>query len=158
MSKEFVEVLRFGSGHALALCGKFLDICPEEIWRKKAGGWPVGQQFYHMFKAASMFLASLGAADISHPDPKAGDLMADRDYCPSKEDAKKLYENVAAAITDIVNSFTDTDLLKNNADFSRKLGKDVNNAETLNLMTAHLLYHLGSCDAALRNEGLEGAF
>lgn len=105
-----------------------------------------------------MFLGAFGESGIENPDAKAGKLMEDRDYCPSRADAKKFMDNVAEGMGRLLEKLTDVELLKNNPGFSQKLGKEVNNAECLNLMVAHMLYHLGSCDAALRNEGLEGAF
>lgn len=158
MSDAFVKVLRFGSAHALQLCDKFWTICPEEVWRKEAGGWPVGQQFYHLLMASSMFLSTFGVEGIENPDPKAGQLGEDREYCPSKEDAKRFFNSVSIGLNKLLDRLTDAVLLENNLAFSQRLGKEVNNAECLNLMCAHMLYHLGSCDAALRNEGLEGAF
>ena len=158
MPTAFVDVLRFGSGHALQLCDKFWVICPERIWQKKAGGWPVGQQFYHILFATSMFLAGMGESGIENPDPKGGQLGEARDYCPSKDTAKRFFNNISLGIDKLLNRLDDAELLKNNPGFSQRLGKEVNNAECLNLMVAHMLYHLGSCDAALRDEGLEGAF
>lgn len=158
MSQDFVKVLRFGVGHALGLFDKFWTICPEDIWRKRDGGWPVGQQYYHILLASSMFLAGMGESGIENPDPKGGQLGEDRDYCPSKDEAKKFFDNVSLGINKLLDSLDDEKLLQNNPRFSQMLGKEVNNAECLNLMVAHMLYHLGSCDAALRNEGLEGAF
>lgn len=158
MSKAFVDVLRFGSGHALQLCNKFLEICPEDIWRQKDGGWPVGQQFYHLLLASGKFLAGMGESGVENPDPKGGQLSDDRTYCPSKDAARKFFNNISLGINKLLDRLDDEELLQKNQQFSQMLGKEVNNAECLNLMVAHMLYHLGSCDAALRNAGLEGAF
>lgn len=158
MSKAFVEVARFGTDRAIQFFDKFWVICPENIWRKKAGGWPVGQQFYHSLWATSMFIFSMGGEKIDNPDPQAGQLGEDRDYCPSKEDAKKFFNGISLAINQLLDKLDDEDLLKNNPGLSKMLGQDVNNAECFNMMVSHMLYHLGSCDAALRNEGLEGAW
>lgn len=158
MSKAFVDVARFGADRAMGLCDKFWVICPESVWTKRSGGWPVGRQFYHLCQAAGLFIAGLGGEKAESANPKAGDLGEDRDYCPSKEEAKELFNSVSQALNKLLDSLNDEDLLKNNPAFSQRLGKEVNNAECLNLMVSHMLYHLGSCDAALRGAGLEGAW
>lgn len=158
MTKEFVAVLRFGSTNAMALIDKFWNICPENIWHKRAGGWPVGQQFYHLLSSSIFFLDSVKPEPVANPDPKGGHLKDDRDYCPSKADARKLYDSFAVALNNVLEALNDADLLKKNEGVSKMFGRDINNAQVLNLMVSHMLYHLGSCDAALRNEGLVGAF
>lgn len=158
MAQVFVPTIKFGLDHALKLYGKFLDICPEAIWQKKFGGWLVSQQYYHALAASGAFLSSITGKTLADPCPGTGDLRQPNLPAPSMENARTLLATVEGTVAGLFKDIDDETLLSRNDRLSLLLESDVNNAECLELLASHLLYHLGSCDAALREDGREGAF
>lgn len=158
MANEFVSEFQAGLNFAFGLSEKFLAICPDDVWQKKYGGWPVSQQFYHAVQVANFFAASLGGDAITDPCPEAGDLSKKEGPQVNKAQAGEFLANVKTMVSKMTASLQDADLLKKNEKASQLLGRPTSNAAVLELMATHTLYHLGSCDAALREQGLEGAF
>lgn len=158
MSQEYVKGYQEGMFFAFGHYEKFLEICGYDAWKEKAGGWTLAQQFYHGLVAANMLLASLTGKPAPNPNPEAGQILDKPDVLPSKEQAAEFFANIRIAAQSMFESLQDETLLKKNEGVSQKFGRDVTNAVVLELIPAHLLYHLGSCDAALRNRNLPGAW
>lgn len=57
-----------------------------------------------------------------------------------------------------LSSLNDEQLTQKDAALSEAMGDEITYAAVLSMMSAHTLYHLGSCDAALRQHGLKGVF
>lgn len=158
MPDAFVNIFRAGNDRAFALYEKFLAICSDDLWNKKAGGWPLCNQYYHGLDATAHMIAAISGAMIADPCPGAGDLLKNEGVKPSKGQAAQYLQNIRQALASVYEKMTDAELLENNAPLSKMLGSDIANAGVLELMAMHMLYHLGSCDAALRDAGQEGAF
>lgn len=158
MSDQFVNIFSAGNGRALALYEKFLAICPADLWTKKAGGWPLCQQYYHGLNATAHMAGAITGDMIADPCPGAGDLLKDTGVLPTKEQAAQYLQNIRQTLAQLYEKLNDAALLEKNAPLSKMLGADITNAGVLELMAMHMLYHLGSCDAALRDAGQEGAF
>lgn len=158
MPDGFCNIFQAGNDRALSLYEKFLAICSSDLWTKKAGGWPLCNQYYHGLNATAHMIGALTGEIIEDPCPEAGDLLKPADIKPTKEQAARYLQNIRVALARAYEKMTDSLLLENNAPLSKMLGSDVTNAGVLELMAMHMLYHLGSCDAALRDAGQEGAF
>ncbi len=65
---------------------------------------------------------------------------------------------VKARVDNWIAGLEDADLARTNAVLSAKLGRETSYAATLVMLASHTDYHIGSCDAALRNHGLPGVF
>lgn len=158
MSANFVAQYQNGIDFALMHCKKFLAICNDEVWKEKNGGWPVGLQYYHALGATGMLLGSITNKKIENPVPEGGNLAGGDQVIASKEQAAQFLANIQAAVDNLSTSLTDAELLEKNEMVSKVLGRDATNAAVLELIAIHMVYHLGSCDAALRNHGLEGSW
>lgn len=158
MSAEFVSKLKSGLDFAFALSEKFLSICPDDVWQKKFGGWPVSRQFYHAIDVTGFFTTAISAEVPANPCPGGGELANDGGPLATREQAGEFLGSVRAAVDKMAAGLVDADLLRKNESASQMFGRDFSNAEVIQIMGAHVLYHLGSCDAALREQGLEGAF
>lgn len=157
--KGFVHEHVSGLNFAFLLYGKFLDICPDEVWQEKFGGWAVGRQLYHGLSAGAHFLGSLGGAGaVADPCPACGDLSLADGPVPTRADTQALMRDIQAAVEKLAGELDDAQLLAKNEAASRMLGRETSNGAVLGLMASHMLYHLGACDAALRQRGLQGAF
>lgn len=158
MANEFVKCYQEGMFFALMHYEKFLELCEDDVWKEKAGGWTVAQQYYHGLNATNMLMSSLTGKTAPNPNPEAGQILDKPDVLPTKEQAAAFLANIRVAAKAMFESLTDETLPQKNKDVSAKFGRDVQNAVVLELIPSHLLYHLGSCDAALRNKNLPGAW
>lgn len=159
MSRNIVLGLQIPLNHALGLVNKFIEVCPDEIWTEKKGGWPVWQQIYHALATFDLFIAPperdfpapLADADVRGLRKVSGILIP-----------KAAVQTIAAAVKSRVDSFvkglTNSDLPKLNDHLFAQLKMELNLAGTLSSLAGHTYYHLGSGDAALRDHQRPGVF
>lgn len=161
MSHTIVSALKAPIDQSFGMLRQYIDICPENIWVEISGGWPVWQQVYHAINAVAFFTT---AADA----PETESLIEDK-YCglqecaPSpiaitREDMKAALAQALQDIDALVAGLDDNDLTERNEGVYQRIGMEMTMAGTLVLLASHTLYHLGSCDAALRNHGIPGVF
>lgn len=158
MGDDFVKCYQEGLFFAFMHYEKFLELCDYDSWKEKAGGWTLAQQYYHGLNATNMFIDSITGKPAPNPNPEAGQILSNPDVLPTKEQAAAFLANIRIAAKAMFENLKDETLLQKNQPVSEKFGRDVQNAVVLELMPSHLLYHLGSCDAALRNKNLPGAW
>ena len=159
MSRETVKALQAPFETSHGLLRRFIEVCPAEIWEKKFGGWPVWQQVYHALGAIDFFtiganlpetpgLAAPGVGHLSEQGSSPIPQAAMQEYAAKMEDKARAF----------FDKLSDADLPQVNRPISEAMGREATYAGTLGLIAGHALYHLGSCDAALRESGLEGVF
>lgn len=159
MSRVITESLAGGVQHAFALSNKFVDICPEEIWGKTFGRWPVWQQLFHAHTVIDFFLRPADAAPEAPLFPDGvGELKITMDDVPAKLIVKDYFARMQKRVTDYMADLDDVKLTLKHEGVSARFGRDVTHAALVALIASHLMYHLGSCDAALREAGLSGVF
>ena len=159
MTKILVASLEGGIRHAFGLSDDFLKHCPDAVWGKKFGGWPVWQQFFHAFSALDFFLR--GATDESEAPlfaPGVSELKHSLPTPPAKAQIKDYVEKAQTRTLRYVAGLDDAALAEKNEGLSARMGRDMTHAATLALIASHTMYHLGACDAALREQGLPGVF
>lgn len=160
MSREIVEALKGAIDNSFDMVAKYIDICPDEIWAETNGGWPVWQQIYHLLGAVDFFV---DAAD-AEPQPglisaECGGLRAVSQDAPiDKATMKKVWQNAKAKADAFAEALTDADLTKQNEGVLARANWPISLAATLSMLSSHTQYHLGSCDNALRDHGMEGVF
>lgn len=159
MSRVIVDNQRGSFDFVFSLTLQFIDVCPGAIWGKKFGGWPVWQQVYHALNGVGFFIAAPGAelADAL-TTPEVASLNAQGDKPVTKAAMKKFAAQVKAAADGYMSALTDADMLTKAEGASLRMKRDTLHATVMALMIGHLLYHLGSCDAALRENGMKGVF
>lgn len=162
MSRSIVVPLQGSFEHSFSLLLKFIEVCPEDVWQKKFGGWPVWQHVYHALATMDFFVIGLEEEHIKGLfAPEAGNV-GNFEHTPDKAPSKAAMQEFAALVktkTDAyINGLLDTDLSGKNEGFSTRINMDMTHASTLSILSGHILYHLGSCDAALRERGLKGVF
>lgn len=161
MSHAIVSALKAPIDQSFGMLSQYIDVCPENIWVETSGGWPVWQQVYHAVNAVAFFTT---AAD-AEPAPS---LVEDK-YCGlqecapptiaiTREDMKAALAQSLQDIEALVAGLDDNDLTERNEGVYQRIGMEMTMAGTLVLLASHTLYHLGSCDAALRNHGIPGVF
>ena len=161
MSHTIVTALKEPINQSFGMISQYIDVCPENIWVEKSGGWPVWQQIYHLITAVAFF--------TSAPDVQPAKTLVEEKYCglraaaPSevvitREEMKVALTQALQDIDALVANLEDSDLTSRNEGVYTRIGMEFTMAGTLVLLASHTQYHLGSCDAALRNHGLPGVF
>lgn len=159
MSKAIVQSLEGGVLYSFSLVNEFIKVCPDNIWEQPFGRWPVWQQLYHAFSAVDFFLRDKDAPESDKPVPEPiGNLAEVADKAPAKQIIKDFIEKAQKEAAEYMAGLDDAALAAKNEGLSARMGRDVSHAGTVALLASHTMYHLGSCDAALRQNGLPGVF
>lgn len=159
MSREIVEALKGPIDQSFNFLARFIDTCPDNIWAEKNGGWPVWQQIYHSLGAVDFFVNASGE-EGSPPLISADEagLRKVSETTIGQAEIKSAWQAAKEKVDKYVAGLTDADLTKRNDGLYERAKMEMSHAATLSLLGAHGLYHLGGCDAALRNHGLPGVF
>lgn len=145
--------------HAFGLTTEFVKVCPDSLWGRTFGGWPVWQQLFHAFASVDFFLRAAGAAEEDPLfQPGVAELKESPKEAPAKTVIKEFMDKVQSRVLAYAASLDDAALEQKNEGLSARMGRDVTHAGTLALIASHTMYHLGSCDAALRENGQPGVF
>lgn len=159
MSRAIVENQRGSFDFAFSLMMQFIDVCPDTVWNKKFGGWPIWQQVYHALSAVDFFIAAPGAEPVAGlTSPEVGSLSVQGDRPVAKDAMRQFAAQVKAAADGYMSALTDADMLTQAEGATLRMKRETLHATVMALMIGHLLYHLGSCDAALRENNLKGVF
>jgi hypothetical protein len=161
MANPIKDSLAASVAHALGLLDEFLKLCPEDIWAQRFGGWRIWRQFFHPFSAVDFFLRDENAAETPSPfGADAGNLRVKDSSAPTpnKEKMREYMEAAQKRVNDYLAALDDAALGQINKGISARMGREMSHAATIALLVGHTMYHLGSCDAALRESGRPGVF
>jgi len=161
MANPIKDSLTAFVARVFGLMDEFLKLCPEEIWAQRFGGWPVWRQFFHAFSSTDFFLRDKDAAERPSPfGSDAGNLRVKDSSAPtpSKEKMREYMEDTQKRVNDYLAVLDDVALGQINKGLSARFGQEYTHAVTITLLAGHIMYHLGSCDAALRESGRPGVF
>lgn len=159
MSKVITQSLSDNIMHAFTLVNEFLKVCPEAVWGKTFGGWPVWQQLFHAFAFVDVFLRAADAEpELPLFEPGVAELKDSPLEPPAKLLIKEYIEKAQERVRLYAANLDDASLAGKNEGLGLRFGRDMTHAATLALIASHTMYHLGGCDAALREEGLPGVF
>ncbi|MCL1986300.1 MAG: DinB family protein [Betaproteobacteria bacterium] len=164
MSQSIIAGQRAAFEQAYGLLVQFIEVCPEDIWAKKFGGWPVWQHLYHALNSCQFW----GLQDGETPEQglyphEVGRLQTTPDAAPSKKAVLEYAARMKAKADAYLDGLQDTDLPDINQGLTARMkalgiAREFSHSQTLVMLSGHILYHLGSCDAALREHGLKGVF
>ena len=160
MSKDIINALQGPYNHAYALLAQFMDTCPENIWEETNGGWPVWQQVAHALAVLNFFILEKEDDQFLPAPCDINTLMLkEQGKSPVTRAAMKQYgATVKAAVDGWLANISDAELTHLQARLSKRIGRDMPYAAVVSMLASHTNYHLGSCDAALRDHGLPGVF
>ena len=159
MSQAIVQNQRGSFDFAFSLLMQYIDVCPDDTWSRKFGGWPIWQQVSHALNAVDYCIPEPNAEPVKAlAAPEIGSLSVAGETPISKADMKDFATKVKAAADGYMNARTDADLTKKAEGASARMGRETLHATVMALMIGHILYHLGSGDSALRENGLKGVF
>lgn len=159
MGRDITQSLEGNILHAFNLMEHFVEVCPEDIWADSFGGWPIWQQVYHSFAAMGFFLRGVDAPEETPPfGTVESSLRVVATRVTGKAELKGYIAQTKGMAAAYAAALDDGVLNLPNEGFSARMNKTITHAGTLSLIAAHTMYHLGSCDAALRQRGLPGVF
>jgi hypothetical protein len=140
----------------LDLIEQEINNCPEKLWEEMFGGDYYWDQICHAVGSVPLFLSLVGSKEtVELPKGASGNLhqQANPGEPHGKQlvlDALKKSKDIAIAFFD---NFDDADLLKEVNFF----GITITTAGLFIFMASHIQYHVGACDAALRQNGAKAA-
>ena len=159
MSQAIVQNQRGSFEFAFSLMMQFVEVCPDATWNRNFGGWPIWQQVYHTLSAVDFFIASPGAEPVRGlVAPEVSSLKTVGEKPVTKDEMKAFASQVKAAADAYMDALTDVQLTEKAEGASTRMRRETLHATVVTLMSGHILYHLGTCDAALREQGLKGVF
>lgn len=159
MSREILMATQVPFQNAFGLLTRFIEVCPEEIWQEKNGGWPVWQQIYHALTALDFFVGNVGTPTEWPFDEETGQLAhGASDKKLDRDVAIRLAGEAKARVETYLAALTDADLATPEPRLTAIFGADMPHAAIIGMLASHTLYHVGSCDAALRDHNLPGVF
>ena len=160
MSQAIVQNLKNPLDRVSGMLEQFLEVCPDNVWNKTFAAWPVWRQWYHVFGSIDFFTQQEGGPATPAPlPPDAGHLTAEYTGPALTKDQAKTFLAAAQKTADAYFAgLTDATLTAKNQGMSGRMNSDISNAETASMLAGHAFYHLGACDAALREHGMPGVF
>jgi uncharacterized damage-inducible protein DinB len=155
--RAVTEALKANFDRSWDFLTQIIDVCPDAVWNRKAGGFVFWQQLYHCFACVDFFI--LPKDGTPEAGPWGGDVAmfkADPETTPAKAEVKAYAAKKKASADAWIASLDDAALAKEHEGFSARRGASMSNAMVLAIMSGHSSYHIGSCDAILRDNGGKG--
>lgn len=136
---------------------QFLEQCPEALWTKKFGGWPIWQHVIHVYAVIDFFTLQPGQTASPCPIPPEAVRLDPVACTPVNKADTRAYMLVMKAKADAyLAGLNDAALSTKNEGFSARKNETLTHGRTVALLATHAFYHFGTLDAALREEGLKG--
>lgn len=159
MNDPIIECFKNDFDRFWGLFVKQINLCPKELWAKKTGGYIFWQQQLHIVACTFLFAQPQGPGLKSVPyKPEILMLSEAADFDLEKEELLRLAQEALSAAHEFMGRQTVATLTLKHELMTNLLGREMTNQTALIALIRHLCYHLGSCDAALRDEGLAGVY
>lgn len=142
---------------AIDLLDAAVDNCPDELWDKEYGGYVYWRLIYHTLASVWLFLARDGFhGNNTELFTSTAGMLSDeyKDKTPDKGVLKRVAEEARNHVKVYFDSI-DESILDTEVSFRER---KVTVAELIVSTTAHMMYHVGACDAALRDNGGKSVF
>ena len=160
MSRDIVTALAGQYQRAAGFYDTFIKTCPDKIWAEPSGKFPVWQTVYHTLVCVPFFLGPKDGTPAKAPLYTREVIMFQDLSQPAAD--KKVIADFAKEMNAFAEAYfaslSDADLGKKHDGFSSRTNMNTSIAAVLTGLSGHHMYHFGACDAALRNNDLEGLF
>ena len=158
MSTSFSASINKDYAHILGMITAMIDACPDALWKRKAGGFVFWQQLLHAVSTAAFFAGEGYAAPAVHQPPDVIQLKIAPSQDMSKAELKEYVTAVSQAVAAYCDALTKERLHARHETLSSYFGREITVRDSLLKLLWHTAYHLGCCDALLREEGVPGVF
>lgn len=137
---------------------KQIDVCPDDVWISKEGGYFYWQQILHNICVTEMF--SVKDGDSFKPKYSMPVIMLSEEQLDhiNKDELKALALEVREKACDYFNSLKPEKLLEVHPVFTETMKRETNYLSVLISIVRHLTYHIGCLDTVLRNHGVKGVY
>ncbi len=151
---EIVMVMQRQLSLCLLMLQRVIEATPDEIWPKVRGGYVYWQQIYHALHGAVYWLRT---EHTLYTEPFSDlNLYPELDGIPehtlSKEDLIQLLQDATRLAVDFFEDMTTQKLSESSEVFS-----EITNLDVICMQIRHLQYHIGHCNAILRESGYQAA-
>ena len=159
MPNPIIETCKAEFEIMFARVKKLIEVCPDDLWVAKAGGFYFWQQVYHTLAHFEFFSRREGDVPRRLPWPMDV-IMFEREGLPAPSKAQMLAfaDDMAALARAYMNNLSVYEITMPNKVLSAIIERPVNHLVGLLKFTAHTAYHLGCCDSLLRERGLPGVY
>ena len=144
-----------------ALCLTQIEVCPEPLWQGSSGGFPFWQHHVHMYSCIEHMYVTpqfkISASLAFHPS-QAVMLSKDSGPAVSKRDVLAYAATTKALALEFMGGLDMGQLTLRHDRMSAMLGKERTVQHAVIGLVRHVNYHLGCCDAVLREHGLAGVY
>ena len=141
------------------LLEQHIDRCPEDLWEARAGGYPYWQQLLHAFACVELYALPEGEPSRQTRYPRAVVMLSD---VPESAMTRDEMRALAADMKTLAHAFMDgqsaATLTARHEPLCRFFGREITQQFALLGLVRHACYHLGCCDAILRERGLPGVY
>ena len=152
-----VTLIQGNFERAYGMLEKVVEACPDSLWADRKGGFLFWQQLYHVFALVDFFVLEEGQQPSQELYPsEVARLLRDESKTPSKAEVLKVAATMKTAANAYFESLTEEDLWKRHENRSKRFGRDVPVLDALIMLVGHGFYHVGACDAILRDHGVKG--
>lgn len=158
MSDPIIEGFRAEFDRFFDLLEKQIETCPDDLWTRKAGGFVVWQQFFHSLACILLFAGSEDVFTSLGYSPQVMMLSGESDKVMSREEMRTLAQKAKQKAHAFFDGQSTATLTEKNEGLSKGLGRDMTNQTAAIALIRHNCYHLGGCDAVLRDNGLPGVY
>lgn len=160
MANPIIETCRSEFERMFTRVKKFIEVCPDDLWAGKSGGFYVWQQVYHTLAHFEFFSSRENEAPHPLPFPMPVIMFESAvvPFAPSKTEMLVFAEEMASRARAYMDNLSPYEIFAPNPAFSAIVERPVNHLVGLIKFTAHTAYHLGCCDALLRERGLPGVY
>jgi hypothetical protein len=160
MSRHLVAALAANFERAHGFYLQFIDQCPDELWTKRFGAWPLWQHIVHVYGCVDYFVLQEGQQPTPYPC-EAGNLLTFEFKAGDAVDKNAMRTYVLTMKTKAdayINGLNDAALGEKNAGFTARKQEARTHALTMSVLASHAYYHFGTLDTALREHGYKGIY
>ena len=143
------------------LLEKLVEVCPEDLWGKKAGGDVFWQQIWHAMAIAEVNTVEDLAVKIPAIDQYSREvalLSKTLDRVPGKAEILEHGRRIKQQALAYYDSMTVASLTQEHPAMTKRLRGPHTRQHAALALIRHVNYHIGACDAILREYGHPGVY
>lgn len=151
---DTVQIVRRQFFLSLGMLGSLIQDSPEEVWSQKRGGYVYWQQLLHALTGTKYWLRSGRAEPFIEPFADRSvypELEKDPESTLTRAELTTLLEDVRSCASRFFDGLSPQSLSAPAAAYEKITTLDV-----ICMQIRHLHYHVGHCDAILRELGYPG--
>ena len=138
---------------------RLAEVCPQDLWAGKGGGFRFWQQLYHAFWCVDYFLLPPDGSPPEKPFGRGVALFTEEPgRIPSREEILTFGNLMKARADEWIAGLDDMALGEVHAGFTSRKGSEITNAAVFTSLAGHIMYHVGCCDSVLRDNGIKGVY